>query len=80
MDTEKPPLGIVILYNASDQLIKGEAQDCLADQGVIACARNVYQALQVTNLEVAILPIKTDVETVLASYSPDRWMIFNLSI
>jgi D-alanine-D-alanine ligase len=78
MDTEKPPPGIVVIYNTTDQLIKGEEQDHLADLGVITCAREVYQAIKSTPLKVVLLPIDSEVELALAPYPPDQWLIFNL--
>jgi D-alanine-D-alanine ligase len=70
--------GVVVLYNASDNLIKGEPRDLLAEQGVIACAQAVAHALQEVGYQVAEVPIHTDVESALAAYPPAQWMIFNL--
>ncbi|MBM3146219.1 MAG: hypothetical protein FJ010_14840 [Chloroflexi bacterium] len=78
MKTKKPAPGVVILYNDSDRLIKGEAHDILADQGVVACAHAIGDALRTTDADVVMLPISDEVEPALASYPPDQWLIFNL--
>ena len=78
MNTDKPPHGIVVLYNASEQLIKGEDRDMLAEQGVIACAYAVKNALESTDLEVVLLAIDSEVELALDPFPPDQWLIFNL--
>lgn len=70
--------GIVVLYNDSDRLIKGEPQDLLADRGVVACAHAIADALQGGGRQVALLPMYDDVESTLAPYPPDRWLVFNL--
>ena len=77
----KPPQnhpGVVVLYNASDNLIKGESRDLLAEQGVIACAEAMARALQEVGYQVARVPIHTDVESALAAYPPAEWMVLNL--
>jgi D-alanine-D-alanine ligase len=73
---ENPP-GVVVLYNESLHLIKGEPHDMLAENGVIACAIAVAEALSPT-YNVVKVPIHTDVEIALASYPPSQWVIFNL--
>jgi len=78
MISDRKPLGVVVLYNASDKLFKGEARDFLAEQGVITCAQAVADALQVAGYHVAQVPFYNDVELALAPYSPTRWMVFNL--
>ena len=75
---EEPPPGVVVLYNRSERLVKGQARDLLAEQGVIACARAVAEALQTAGYRVAQVPILTDVELALAPYPPTEWVIFNL--
>jgi len=70
--------GVVVLYNASDNLIKGESRDLLAEQGVIACAEAMAHALQEGGYQVARVPIYADVESALAAYPPAKWMVLNL--
>ena len=74
---QKPP-GVVVLYNASDKLLKGESRDLLAEQGVIACTQAVAKALQRASYQVAQVPIYNDVELALAPYTPTQWTVFNL--
>lgn len=69
---------VIVLYNQTDYLIKGEQRDLKADQGVIVCARAVADALTSAGLEVRSVPITGDVEQALAPYSPTEWVIFNL--
>ncbi len=71
------PVKVIVLYNESSQLIKGEPHDMLAENGVIACAASVADALA-TSYEVVRVPIHTDVELALAPYPPSEWMVFNL--
>ncbi len=72
------PLGVAVLYNAGPHLIKGEPRDILAEQGVIACAQAVSDALRARGYQVAQVPIHTDVELALARYPPTQWWVFNL--
>jgi D-alanine-D-alanine ligase len=78
MHSDEEPPGVVVLYNHSQGLMKGEPRDLLAEQGVIACAHAVAQALEVAGHRVALVPIHSDVELVLAPYPPTRWAVFNL--
>lgn len=71
-----PP--ILVLYNQSEHLIKGQPQDLIADQGVIACAQAIGEALQEAGAYVAMLPFSGDVELALSPYSPTKWLVFNL--
>jgi D-alanine-D-alanine ligase len=66
-----------LVYNESPFLIKGEPQDMLAEQGVIACAQAVTAALA-GRYEVQRVPIHADVEIALAPYPPTEWAVFNL--
>jgi len=50
----------------------------LAEQGVIACAHAVAEALEVAGHRVALVPIHSDVELALAPYPPADWVVFNL--
>jgi D-alanine-D-alanine ligase len=78
MATEQEPPGVVVLYNVSERLVKGEPQDLLADRCVIQCAQSVSDALRSAGWRVAQVPIHTDVEAALMGYSPAAWSIFNL--
>ncbi|MGQ9491818.1 MAG: D-alanine--D-alanine ligase family protein [Anaerolineae bacterium] len=68
---------ILVVYNENPCLIKGEPRDILAEQGVIACAQAVAEALA-GRYHVQRVPIHTDVELALAPYSPIEWAVFNL--
>jgi hypothetical protein len=70
-------LARIVVYNESPFLIKGEPQDILAEQGVIACSQAVAGALS-RRYEVQRVPIHADVEVALAPYSPAEWAVFNL--
>ncbi len=70
--------GVAVLYNASENLVKGEPKDLLAEQGVIACAQAIADALRKTGHKVAQVPIRSDVESALAPYPPTQWDVFNL--
>jgi D-alanine-D-alanine ligase len=78
MQSDQEPPGVVVLYNASDKLVKGEPRDLLAEQGVVACAQAVADALQRAGYQVAQVPIYNDVELALAPYPLTRWVVFNL--
>jgi D-alanine-D-alanine ligase len=78
MKSDQEPPGVIVLYNASDKLVKGEPRDLLAEQGVIACAQAVTDAFQKAGYHVAQVPIYNDVELALISYPPTRWVVFNL--
>jgi D-alanine-D-alanine ligase len=78
MKPEKEPPAVVVLYNASENLVKGEPRDLLAEQGVISCAQAVAEALQAAGHQVAQVPIHNDVESALAPHPPTRWTVFNL--
>jgi D-alanine-D-alanine ligase len=69
--------GVVVLYNESGQLIKGEPHDIIAENEVIDCARTVYDALS-QEYKAALVPIRTDVELAMANYPPKEWVVFNL--
>jgi D-alanine-D-alanine ligase len=78
MHLEEEPPGVVVLYSDSQQMIKGEARDLLAEQGVVACAKSVAAALEALGFVVAVVPLCGDVESGLAPYPPTDWVIFNL--
>jgi len=73
---ENPP-GVLVLYNESLNLIKGEPHDMLAEHGVIACATAVAEALS-ENYKVIKVPVHTDIELALSPYPPTDWFVFNL--
>ncbi len=79
LKTGKTAPGILVLYNHSTRLIKGGPRDLVAEQGVIACAQAVTEALQMAGYLVTQVPLHTDVELALAPYSPTDWVIFNLA-
>lgn len=68
---------VVVLYNESLQLIKGEPHDMLAENGVIACAAAIAEALT-EDAKVVQVPIHTDIELALEPYPPADWVVFNL--
>ncbi len=68
---------ILLVYNESSYLIKGEPQDMLAEQGVLACAEAVAAALS-ERYETHRAPIHADVEVALAAFPPAEWVVFNL--
>jgi D-alanine-D-alanine ligase len=78
MNPDAKPVGVVVLYNASERLVKGEPRDLLAEQGVIACAQAVFQVLETAGYRVAQVPIHTDLEPALVPYPPSDWIVFNL--
>jgi D-alanine-D-alanine ligase len=78
MKAEEEPPGIVVLYNASERLVKGEPWDLLAEQAIAACAQAVADALRTAGYRVVQVPIHTDVELALAPYPPTSWVVFNL--
>ena len=78
MATGQSRPGVVVLYNASTDLVKGEPQDLLAERGVALCARAIGQALRVSGYAVEEVPIDRDVELALAPYPATEWIIFNL--
>lgn len=79
MNAEQEPPGVAVLFNASQRLIKGEPQDLLAEQDVIACAQAVFDAFQAAGYRVARVPVCVDVEQALAPYPATDWVIFNLA-
>jgi len=70
---------VVVLFNASEQLIRGDARDMLAEQGVVACAHEIAQALTTAGHTVELLPLRGDVELALTDYLPSEWIVFNLA-
>jgi len=74
---EEPP-GVLVIYNASQELVKGEPQDMIAELGVIACAQAVSRALKEAGYRVVPVPLQTELESALAPYPPTEYVIFNL--
>ncbi len=71
------PKGVIVLYNENLDLIKGEPHDYLAENGVVACASAIAEALS-GHYDVVKVPIHTDIEPALAPYPPTEWAVFNL--
>ncbi len=71
--------GVLVLYNDSPSLIKGEPEDLLSERGVVACARQVAQALSAAGVNAVLLPLRGNVEDALQPYPPAEWLIFNLA-
>lgn len=69
---------VVVLYNDSVSLVKGESRDMLAERGVVRCAAAVTAALRSVGHRVVSMPVRRSVEEALADYSPTDWVIFNL--
>lgn len=69
---------VLVLYNQSDFVAQGEAQDLVAVQGVIACAHAVSEALAAAGHNVVAVPVTTTAEEALAPYPAGQWVIFNL--
>ncbi len=71
--------GVVVLYNESQRLIKGEPEDMLAEQEVVACAQAIAAALTESGYRVVRAPIRVGVEEALAPYPAAEWRVFNLA-
>lgn len=71
--------GVIILYNDTPSLIKGEAVDLISEQGVVTCAQAVDQALSSQDLTTRLIPFSDQAETALTEYSPADWVVFNLA-
>ncbi len=69
---------VVVLYNKTDDLVKGEARDLIADAGVVYCAEAIINTLRASNYEVIDLPYDRDIELMLADFPADQYTIFNL--
>ncbi|MGQ9730951.1 MAG: D-alanine--D-alanine ligase family protein [Candidatus Zipacnadales bacterium] len=73
------PKRVVVLYNETDELNKGEPQDLVADRGVIACAHAVAEALESKGFEVRLVTTSLDLLADLSPYPPAEYVIFNLA-
>jgi D-alanine-D-alanine ligase len=69
--------GVVVLYNHSSGLYKGEPEDMVAENDVITCAREIAEVLA-KHYRVALVPIRSIAEVALAPYNPSEWIVFNL--
>jgi len=69
---------VIVLYNKTDELIKGESSDLIADAGVVYCAESIINTLRAGSYEVIDLPYDRDIELVLEEFPPDQYTIFNL--
>ncbi len=78
MDSNREHPNVVVLYNVTEHLVKGDPRDLLAEQSVVACARVVVDALQAAGYRVVQVPIRTELELSLAPYPPTEWVVFNL--
>jgi D-alanine-D-alanine ligase len=74
---EEPP-GVLVVYNVSRELAKGEPQDIIAELGVVNCARAVSRALEEAGYRVVPMPLQTELEAALAPYPPTEYVVFNL--
>jgi D-alanine-D-alanine ligase len=72
------PSGVVVLYNASEALMKGEPRDMLAERGVVACAQAVANSLRKSGYRVSVAALRGEVEMALAPYPPTQSVVFNL--
>jgi D-alanine-D-alanine ligase len=71
--------GVLVFYNDSQQMIKGEELDIISEQDVVNCARGVQQALLNAGIRVEMAPITGEAEDALAPYDPAEWVVFNLA-
>ena len=78
MQLENESLGVVVVFNDTDAMIKGEARDLLAEQGVVACAHAIADALSDNGYRTILLPFHENIELALEPYPADQWTIFNL--
>jgi len=78
-EEERDCPGVVVLYNDSTRLAKGEARDMLAERGVVACAQAIAEALAGAGRRVERLPLRGDVEEAMDPYPPADWIVFNLA-
>jgi len=78
MDSNREHSNVVVLYNVTEHLVKGDPRDLLAEQSVVACAQVVADALWAAGYRVVQLPIRTELELSLAPYPPTEWVVFNL--
>lgn len=70
--------GIIVLYQDSRRLVKGEWLDLIAERGAVACAQAVTAALRAEGMHAIPVPVRGDVEIELADFPPSEWIVFNL--
>lgn len=70
---------VIVLYNVTETLAKGEAQDLVAEQGVVLCAQAVLAALAERGYAPLPLPVSAGIEQALANHPAARSVIFNLA-
>lgn len=71
--------GVIVLYNDSSHLIKGEKIDLISDQDVIQCATGISKVLESLSIPNQLIPIRGEVESVLTPFHPADWLVFNLA-
>lgn len=71
--------GVVVLYNASSQQVKGEEKDLIADQNVVKCAGEIFNALNSLFIQAELVPITEEAESALLPFHPRDWLVFNLA-
>jgi len=71
--------GVVVIYNESSRLIKGEEKDLISEQDVVKCAGAITNALRSQSIETELVPITEEAELSIARYDPLEWIIFNLA-
>ncbi len=76
---EDGPRGVLVLYNVTETLPKGEARGLIAERGVIACAEAVAAALAERGYAVERVPVVTAIEEALVPYPAARYAVFNLA-
>jgi hypothetical protein len=69
---------IVVLFNQSQPLLRGEPMEILSDEETAWVAAKVAQALRRYALEVRLVPVEDDLDKVLANLNPQSHLIFNL--
>lgn len=70
--------GVVVLFQDSRRLVKGEPRDLLAERSMTACAHAVAEALQSKGYRTTVVPLSGDVEDLAREYPPTDWVVFNL--
>jgi len=78
MNSNREYPNVVVLYNLTEHLVKGDPRDLLAEQSVVACAQVVADALREAGYRAVQVPIRTELELSLAPYPPTEWVVFNL--
>jgi len=71
-------LGILILYNWVEALLKGEALDILAEQETARVAQELSAGLRGLGYRVQVLGVFDDLDRALSPFPPEEWLVFNL--